>query len=188
MMGRGDWELRCAGRTPSQDSGSNVEIGVYVKNVENVRKAVRSVGVPLTPSDVEDIVQDVFLKLLGELRANRFSPDDDLGAYAAAVARNAAYDFMRRLSRLRKRNVYGVDPMVVAEDEPERDEQQLSCVETCVSELSNETRTLYRARFALGMSQTEAGNHLGISRQTVRTRENHLKRAVFRAISDLARR
>jgi RNA polymerase sigma factor (sigma-70 family) len=171
--------------TQSPSFRSNIELEVYSGNVEAVRKAVRSIGTPFADADLDDIVQDVFIKVLGALRTKRISPDDNIRAYAAALARNVTYDFIRRRLRVRRWNEHIDDLMVVLdEDQTQNDERCLSCVETCVSQLPVETRRLYVARFTLGMSQTQAGQYLGISRQSVRTREAHLRREVSRVLSD----
>ena len=109
-------------------------------------------------SDVEDLVQDVFIQAMQRLGSLR-SPEA-FGGWLAAIARTRAIDHLRRLPRTTEL----VDD--VAANEPDRSE--LMTVLAAIERLPLAYRETLVLRFVEGMTGQEIASKTGLTEGSVR--------------------
>jgi RNA polymerase sigma factor (sigma-70 family) len=160
--------------------------GTYVAEVEQILRrgfqisssGHRVPGVPSTGPDLADLVHDVFLKAFTPAARLAYDGLRDYGPYLFTIARNTLADRARRLGQevsidgaALERVLPAVDP---AEAGPWADVATVTAVETYLRSLSDDVRRVHQARFVDGLSQRDAAQSLGLSRQNVRTLESRL--------------
>lgn len=122
-----------------------------------------------TAADVDDVIQEVFLRLargVGSLRE-----DERLAPWVFAVARNVVNDQHRRGAR----EVVDDEPALAlpVDDEPSEgplEQELVSCVARFVAELPAEQREAITLVELEGMSQKDAAELLGISHSGMKSR------------------
>lgn len=125
-----------------------------------------------SPADVDDVLQDVFVRMQKGLGAVR---DERLAPWLFAVARSAIAEYRRDRARhplTRK----GEHPIESADDEP--DERERAALEGalagCVARFVRELPSPYREAITLveieGMSQKQAAEVLGLSHSGMKSR------------------
>lgn len=136
-----------------------------------------------TPADVDDVLQEVFLRLsrgLGSLR-----DEERIAPWLFTIARNAATDHQRRVARsplaraeVRER---------ASEDDPAEDAQderllgELSrCVASFVAQLPTEQREAITLVELEGVSQKDAAAMLGLSHSGMKSRVQRGRAALRR--------
>jgi RNA polymerase sigma-70 factor (ECF subfamily) len=158
---------------------------VYRQNIDRVERLVRN-GLAragrLSPDNLADVVQDVFLKAFS--RAPRASYDGGraYGPYILAIARNVLLDWMARTGReIPMSDVVHLTVEELSDDSElqERHGQELpleseAVVARYVGALPAELRAVHHQRFVIAESQRRAAQVLGISRQELRTREKKI--------------
>jgi RNA polymerase sigma factor (sigma-70 family) len=122
-------------------------------------------GSILRPEDVEDIVQDIVLKLQSRQIMRRLRVAGSPAGYVAVMMKNAAIDLVRR----RQRELALVQPIeeetrsAIADESDARDLDQASRLKESLRLLRPEDRDLLRMRFWKNMSIAEMSETLGIS-------------------------
>ena len=127
-------------------------------------------------ADVDDILQDVFIKIHAGLPGLR--DDARLEAWLFRVARRAVVDHVRR----RGRNAAGLPP---AEDSPSSKDvtaQVASWLEPLMDGLSEEDREALRAADLEGRPQKALAEKLGLSPTAVRSRVQRARRRLREAL------
>jgi RNA polymerase sigma-70 factor, ECF subfamily len=136
------------------------------------------------PHAVADLVQETFLRSFRARLA--YDGERDYGPYLRTIARNVLTD-RARVER-REIPVDDLAPMLDAreevDDEPWADAETMRIVEEYVASLDDDLRALHEARYERGLSQNAAAEALGITRQTVRTREAHLREGLARRLKN----
>jgi RNA polymerase sigma factor (sigma-70 family) len=123
----------------------------------------------IQPQDVEDVVQQVLMKMQSEEVINRLAASGSPGGYIAMMLRNATVDLLRR--RIRERDVFETfdelkpPKVTVFVDEEEGEEVKFHSAELrrALSELSTKERELLQLRFWKSMSIQQIATKLGIS-------------------------
>jgi RNA polymerase sigma factor (sigma-70 family) len=134
--------------------------------------------------DVDDILQETFCRALHAIRRRRYDSTRALYPYLSAISRHVLACLARDRSRQR-RNAYRLEaappdeeqfrwPEDGEEDEDTRSERLAGVVRACLAEQPLVVRALCQRRFWLGESQRTAAQNLQLSRQQVRTLEEHL--------------
>ena len=117
-------------------------------------------------SDAEDLVQDVFLRALPRLSALR--DVSRFGAWLAAIARNLANDFHRRIQTRPEGREDPADPV----EQPARggvsDSSEAAEVLECIRNLSEAYRETLILRLVEGLSGPEIAERTGLSPGSVR--------------------
>lgn len=136
---------------------SLIQPDLYQKIKQYVRHNVRNT------EDVQDIVQDVFVKV--QLHKTELRDSEKILGWIYRITRNAITDYYR----LRKKEQVGVWV------EPEQDRHIFNeCVEQCLSVLSNELPNTYKEALQLSekenISQTELAQRWGISYSGAKSR------------------
>jgi len=137
--------------------------------------------------DVLDLLQDVYLQILlaGQ---NGSLTVESVGRYAMAIARNKAFDWLRR-----RRVAATICPIVDADlaelasdgGEPSElisTEQELEVLVRAVERLPERCREIFILRRVYGMGQKQIAQTLGIAVNTV---EQHVSKATRRLAADL---
>jgi RNA polymerase sigma factor (sigma-70 family) len=131
--------------------------------------------------EVDDLVHDVFARLLASNGGAGLDNGRDPVAYLVTIARNLHVDNLRRR---RGFTPPSDEPMVDLEEaERLRDRGlEVEIVAAYATRLSPELAHLYEARFERGMSQRDAAALLGVSRRQVRTLERRLLDGALREL------
>ena len=165
---------------------------VYLAYVDKVSKIVRCgfrlrqggatvPGLGWRADEVADIVQEVFARSFSRSARASYDGRRDYGPYLYAVARNVLTDRARRLGRelpmpwselMRVRE----EDLAANEEESEwADAAAVAAVRDYLEGLDDSLKQLHEVRYVQGLSQRDAAERLGITRQTLRTLEGRLR-------------
>ena len=147
----------------------------YAGDVEQtVRRGLARMG-RYSDANLADVSQEVFVKAMARRARLTYDGDRDYGPFLAAIARNVLSDWARSTWRER------LDPSLVeaglesaalrAEDGPA---ELLAHVSKYIDSLPPDLCAVHERRFVTAEPQERAARALGISRQTLRTREKRL--------------
>jgi len=123
-------------------------------------------GLPLSPDDVEDLVQEAILRFVDSAALRRaIGEAHSPGFYIARMLRNAGLDLLRK--RERQQRLATAEPVVVP-DETERLHEQLDLhrVVAVLRELPPEDQELVRLRFLEEQTLQEIAERYGITIST----------------------
>jgi RNA polymerase sigma-70 factor (ECF subfamily) len=132
----------------------------------------------------EDLLQEVFVRLLSPEMRQRYDGLRPFAAFAAGVTRHVVIDHARRSGRLQQRMLSMEDESRVPDnwspDEPLPEDLLLAAEErqlvaTFLAELDGETRRFVELRFAQGLAQRDVAEQLGRGRQQIRTMERNIR-------------
>jgi RNA polymerase sigma factor (sigma-70 family) len=133
----------------------------------------------LAVDDVDDLIQEVFARVLAAGGSSLLDKVREPAAYLVAVARNLVIDSARRHQHL-----VPIDPSFQSSNLAHLDRARLEeldfherCVEAVsayVAGLPPELSAAFDARFKRGMSQRDAATALGVTRRRIRTLEKRL--------------
>src|SRR4051812_8326090 len=133
---------------------------------------------------VADVVQEVFIRAFSIPARLAYDGLRDYGPYLATIARNCFIDVLR--AHRREVLVAPADlPADIGEaPEPEAwcDPRTLAVLEAYVAQLPPILKGVFLERFAAERSQEDASSALGISRRTLRTSEERLRRGLRKAL------
>ena len=141
------------------------------------RLGVGNAGSPFAADDAEDLVQNVFLRLL---QGERPITEETLSSLVATMARNLATDQFRRLYYQRAYNdyaltttsaEYGIEPIVYAHD-------TIAHIENRLRRLPQPTATIYRLHLYDGMKVSEISQQLQQDYKAVEYRLGQARREV----------
>lgn len=124
--------------------------------------------------DSEDIASDVFVSLFE--KAGQFKTGGSHRGYLATIARNKAYDFLKKQSHL----VVGDEYFETAADETEDDVVKQMDVEHLLNKLSPEERQIVHLHFFGGLKFCEIASILGIPEGTVNWKYSNIKKVLRR--------
>jgi RNA polymerase sigma-70 factor (ECF subfamily) len=165
---------------------------VYRAYVDKVSKIVRFgfrlpqggavvPGLGWRADEVADIVQEVFARSFSHSARASYDGERDYAPYLYAVARNVLADRARRVGRelpMAWSELLRVREEDLAANEEESawaDAATVAAVRAYVEGLEDSLKQVHEVRYVQGLSQREAAEKLGISRQTLRTLEGRLR-------------
>jgi RNA polymerase sigma-70 factor (ECF subfamily) len=163
----------------------------YVRRVEAlVRRGFRGEspqGVPgVGPGDLEDLVQEIFAKAFSDRARMSFDGLRDYGPFLFTIARNVVVDWARKKGREVLRDDLERDVAEPSspgkEHEPWADPETTRLAEAYLGALPGDLAAVHHERYVLGHTQREAADALGLSRQQLRTREDHLRKGLADAL------
>ena len=135
-------------------------------------------------SVVEDLLQDTFSRAFSTSAREAYDGAREFGPYLKAIARNCFIDLLRK--RRRERHVLGAESLDTFEHLPSVEEPQdrrlVVALEDYLSGLSPVLKGVYETRFERGLSQAAACESLTLSRRSLRTLEEHLRRGFRKAL------
>lgn len=160
-------------QTSSTDAGKGdqaVTEQLWTRLSEDLR---RYIGRRVAPSDVEDVLQIVFLRLHAQRGTLR--DDDRVIGWVYAVARNAITDYYRAASRRRELAVPelpGHEHPVAQFDEPddESEAELAACLRPLLARLPSEQAAALELVEFSGLSQVEAAKSAGVSVSGMKSR------------------
>jgi RNA polymerase sigma-70 factor (ECF subfamily) len=131
----------------------------------------------LDREELADAVQEVFTRAFAARARLAYDGLRDYGPFLVAIARNLLVDLARKRGRELPLEELGEawDPPASREEEPYADETTMSMVREYLSSLPAELRGVHEQRYVRGVSQEEAAQALGCSRQQLRTLEKRLR-------------
>jgi len=139
--------------------------------------------------DVGDLVQEAFVRAFAEKARHAFDGQRDYGPFLGALTRNLMIDWARR--RGREMPTEDLDRFPASAPPSERewaDPDTMAVVNVYIGELPPELREVHEWRYVQCRSQDETCSALAISRQTLRTREKHLRDGLRRRLRRLQTR
>lgn len=137
-----------------------------------------------SPQDQDDLAQDVFLKLFEAGFRQRYDGVRPFSALVRSVTRNTLVDHLRKRGRLREDPVedleknLALDTWAPGQPLPDRvllDQERQQAAKALWDTLDEGEQALAKARYQEGLSQRDAADFLGISRQNLRTLEARLR-------------
>jgi len=143
-----------------------------------------------------DVVQEVFVKAFAPEARRRFDGTRPYHPYLAQITRNVAVDYWRQMRRYIPSDLdqlierLSLEEAVSNADNDRHDwadPETVAVVERYIGSLDEESRRVHDALYVKGLSQREAAALLGIGRQTLRTKEEHLRRGLRRELARAAR-
>jgi RNA polymerase sigma factor (sigma-70 family) len=156
-----------------------------------VRQRVRLYGCTRpggsSPEVIGDLVQDIFVRAFAPRARRAFDGVRDYGPYLFALARNVLVDW----ARCKGREVPTDGPVMetlanaraeTAVDEQSQDPRLDAVVASCLEGLDPTLRAVHERRYRQGLSQQQAAQALGVSRQSLRTLESRLRDGLRRAL------
>lgn len=159
----------------------------YVRTIDrDLRRLVHANGKTAMAhgSSVSDLVQETFARAFAPGARRGYDGLRPYGPYLGTIARHCFLDVIRIQAREVRR-----DPEVLplelqhAEDPEDRgDPKVMSVLDAYIRQLPRHLESLYEQRFVLARSQEQASNALGISRRSLRTREERLRRGLRLAL------
>jgi RNA polymerase sigma factor (sigma-70 family) len=157
----------------------------YVRGLEvYFRSLARSTGNAelLQVTMVQDLVQEAFIRAFSPASRCAYDENRDFSPYLKTIARNCFIDAVRkRKSERPPLEVLAFEAGEIAWGES-HDPEVLAALEAYLGGLPAALESVYQQRFVLGRSQVVASAALGLSRRTLRTREDHLRRGLRRAL------
>jgi RNA polymerase sigma factor (sigma-70 family) len=147
-------------------------------------------GLGSRADEVADAVQEVFAKSFS--RDARMSYDGlrDYGPYLYAIARNVIADRLRHSLRElptpwhELERARDIELLPNEADPPQwADEGLVAVVRAYLASIDDRLRAVHQARYVEGLSQRDAAEQLGISRQNIRTLEERLRAGLREALA-----
>ena len=141
----------------------------------------RAIGEILRGPDRETVIHEVFSRLIGQEDLRRSFRGGSMGAWLAAVARNAAIDYRRRLAREKTLVVAAADVGPDATRWEDAAQAHLLIEQFRRQSLGRvEWAKVFDLCFLQQMSQRDAARALGLSRTTLAYRTMRIGRALRR--------
>jgi len=158
----------------------------YVEKVERIIRfgfvrgdSVMLSGVGNSQAELRDLVHEVFTKTFAPEARRVYDGVRPYGPYLYAITRNVLADWGRRSGREVPTEGTSIEAAIEAvEPEPPpayADDATVAIVERFIRELPSDLRALHEKRSIAGLSQREAAEALGITRQALRTLEGRLR-------------
>ena len=136
------------------------------------------------PSAIADLLQEIFMRAFSPNARQAYDGLRDYSPYLNTIARNCFVDALRK--RKKEILIGPGDLPLTAEEAPPADEMYdpkvLAVLEVYLKELPAELKGVYQQRFVLGLSQDQACKTLSLSRRSLRTAEDHLRRGLRKAL------
>jgi RNA polymerase sigma-70 factor (ECF subfamily) len=136
--------------------------------------------------DVDDLVQEVFMRAFRSLSRGQYDGLRPLGPYLHGIITNMLVD---RARRGRREIPTDFGPNREGETMEDReiggchsDPSFLRSVDVFLASASTDLRAVYAERFVAGRSQRDAAVALGVTRQRLRTLEQRLKQGLRRML------
>ena len=160
----------------------------YVDEVESyIRRFLATYGRQgAARSELGDLVQEAFVRAFGEKGRHSFDGERDYGPFLGALTRNLMIDWARRNGRELPTEDLDCFPEAPPPSEREwADAETMAVVNAYIAELPPDLQKVHEFRYVQCRSQEETCGALAISRQTLRTREKHLRDGLRRRLTRL---
>lgn len=148
---------------------------------------VKSAGRILSGVDLENVVHEVFAKIMTNQQTRLSFKGGSLSAWISAVARNQAIDYLKNQQREHPVEPRIAEQMAGTEDRIDEEDLELRrAIERFRKErVPEKWLPVFDARFIKRLTQREAAKELGISRTTLAYREGRIRQSLRRFIKSL---
>jgi RNA polymerase sigma factor (sigma-70 family) len=183
---RNDPQLLAAFRGGHRDALATV-YRFYARPLDNYFRALarRSGVTALSQASVaQDLLQEAFIRAFSQHARQNYDATRDFSPYLKAIARNTFIDALRK----RKHEIpfeEHEEALTLEDgghDDTDYEPEVLAALETYLRQLAPELRDVYEQRFERGLTQEAACQTLGVSRRSLRTLEEHLRRGLRKAL------
>lgn len=160
------------------DMARTIRAGVVV----DVDGAPVRLGGDLLEPDVEQIIQETFLKAFEEKARLSYDGLRPYGAYLSTIARHLVIDRGRALKREGRSHVVDVEALAGGGADPARvaEERELArLIDGFADSLGEPDRSVFRLRLVDGRGHRETGVEVGLTEMQVRRRDARLKQALL---------
>lgn len=150
---------------------------------EHLSTVARVVGQYLADADKENVIHEVFFKLVANAGARKSFKGGNLAAWLTTVARNQAIDYGRRHRRelpVEANALTALSDCTCRDAELEAECRHLVS-DFCRHHLPSNWASVFEARWVRELSQREAAQELGIRRTTLAYRELRIRRLLRRS-------
>jgi RNA polymerase sigma-70 factor (ECF subfamily) len=151
--------------------------GCYRDHFDGVERAI---GTILSGPDRENVIHEVFSRLIARQDLRRSFQGGSIGAWLTTVARNAAIDHRRRLARETTASADAAEGAVDGSRWEEAAHARLLVERFRRERLPADWADVFDLCFMRQMSQREAARALGLHRTTLAYRELRIRRALRR--------
>ena len=157
----------------------------YIDRVESIVTHGFTKANGASPADVADVVHDTFARAFSDEARRWFEGVRDYAPFLWAIARHALGAFWRRAGR--DQPVPDIDALVEQTQDTGAEVETIDAplaraVEDYLAGLSAEMSAVHREVYVRGLSQRQAAETLGISRQSLRTLEKRLRKGLASAL------
>jgi RNA polymerase sigma-70 factor (ECF subfamily) len=147
----------------------------YRDHFDGVERAIGSI---LSGPDRETVIHEVFSRLIARAELRRSFQGGSVGAWLSTVARNAAIDHRRRLTRETTASAAAAEGAIDASRWEEAAHARLLVERFRRERLPVDWVPVFDLCFVQQMSQREAARALGLHRTTLAYRELRIRRAL----------
>jgi RNA polymerase sigma-70 factor (ECF subfamily) len=146
-------------------------------------------GLFVSPDDFLDVIHEVFIKAFSPAARQGYDGVREFGPYVLMITRNVMVDWVRRRGSTTSFTAEWFAALPSPDPAPDEPApwwaaERLAVLERYLAGLPRELREVHRSRYEQGLSQEAAAQALGISRQTLRTAEQRLRRGLAQAIAE----
>jgi RNA polymerase sigma factor (sigma-70 family) len=160
---------------------------LHVRTIESYLRALvrragsRDLG---QPSAMADLLQEVFARAFSDRARQAYDGVRDYGGYLGTIARNCVIDQLRMRGRevLTDGSDHWFEASAATDRDDDHDPQVTTVLTAYLADLQPPLQAVYEQRFVRGCSQEEASATLGLSRRSLRTAEEHLRRGLRKAL------
>jgi RNA polymerase sigma factor (sigma-70 family) len=157
----------------------------YVRAVDGYLRALaRWAGTPdlCQASAVADLLQEVFIRAFSPGARLAYDGLRDFGPYLNTIARNCFIDTLRKRRIEVPLDIEELHAVPSAPGLDDYDPKVVAVLDGYLRRLSEPEKRVYEHRFVLGRSQEAACEALGMSRRSLRTSEERLRKGLRKAL------
>jgi RNA polymerase sigma-70 factor (ECF subfamily) len=157
----------------------------YVRSVDGYLRALaRRAGTPdlCQASAIADLLQEVFVRAFSPSARLAYDGLRDFGPYLNTIARNCFIDTLRKRKIEVPLGIEELEAGDAASGLDDYDPKVVAVLEAYLRDLSAPERNVYELRFVDGRSQEAACEALGMSRRSLRTSEERLRKGLRKAL------
>lgn len=147
-----------------------------------------------SPSDIDDVVGETFLALIKKIQFLRTIPDHEVLAYIAGTTKRVAADYIRKKTRIMKREVTDDNIETAAQTDPDQvvdasliRAATISELKESISRLNPGDQDVLTMKYFMEMSDKEIAAHMGLTVDSVRPKLARAKKrlyAILKTIED----
>lgn len=162
----------------ADDVASTLRAGVVVEGEGGRERKASGLQEP----DVEQLVQETFLKAFEERARHSYDGVRPFGAWLATIARNLLIDRARAAARHPTAHGLDVERFAAAGPDPQSAAQErelVRLVDGFATGLGEPDKSIFRLRLVEGRGHKETGAAVGLSEMQVRRRDARIKQALL---------
>jgi RNA polymerase sigma-70 factor (ECF subfamily) len=135
-------------------------------------------------TEVDELTQDVMLRLVQALRAGQISDAERVGGFVLGICRNLARERARQAERRAALWTEFGETLASLAEEPALARYQLAQLEDCLSQMTQRSRDVLRHAYVDGHSAAEIGARLAMTEGNVRVVRHRALEALRTCMSE----